>query len=107
MKRFLLVLALLTTMAMSFTSTAKRADRIPDSRVEVVNEQTVIFKNVIKIEIITNNIDQVTYVYDLKHSKMMTVAKGAFTVDLPMGDYLVQSDKKITKTSYELIEEED
>ena len=72
-----------------------------DSRVEVVNEKTVIFKNVIKIEIRTNFEDQITYVYDIKRGRMAKIAKGAFEVDLPMGDYLVQSTMKITKTAYE------
>ena len=76
---------------------------INDPRVEVVNEQTVIFKDVVKIEIVTNNAAQITYVYDLKHSKLMKVARGSFDIDLSRGNYLVQSNRKITKTVYDVI----
>ena len=76
---------------------------INDPRVEVVNEQTVIFKDVIKIEIVTNNVAQITYVYDLKHSKLMKVARGSFDIDLSRGNYLIQSNRKITKTVYDVI----
>ena len=76
---------------------------INDPRVEVVNEQTVIFKDVIKIEIVTNNVAQITYVYDLKHSKLIKVARGSFDIDLSRGNYLIQSNRKITKTVYDVI----
>ena len=76
---------------------------INDPRVEVVNEQTVIFKDVIKIEIVTNNVAQITYVYDLKHSKLVKVARGSFDIELSRGNYLIQSNRKITKTVYDVI----
>ena len=76
---------------------------INDPRVEVVNEQTVIFKDVVKIEIVTNNVGQVTYVYDLKHSKLVKVARGSFDIELSRGNYLIQSNRKITKTVYDVI----
>lgn len=74
-----------------------------DSRIEVVNETTVIFKNVDKIEIKSTTSSLITYVYDLNHSKLMKVARGSFNVNLSKGDYLVQSNKPITKTVYEVI----
>ena len=74
-----------------------------NSKIEVVNETTVIFKNVDKIEIKSNTINLVTYVYDLNRSKLMKVARGSFNVKLSKGDYLVQSNKPITKTVYEVI----
>ena len=76
---------------------------INDPRVEVVNEQTVIFKDVVKIEIVTNNVAQITYVYDLKHSKLVKIARGSFDIDLSRGNYLIQSNRKITKTVYDVI----
>ena len=76
---------------------------VNDPRVEVVNEQTVIFKDVIKIEIVTNNVGQVTYVYDLKHSKLVKVARDSFDIELSRGNYLIQSNRKITKTVYDVI----
>ena len=76
---------------------------INDPRVEVVNEQTVIFKDVVKIEIVTNNVGQVTYVYDLKHSKLVKVARGSFDIELSRGNYLIQSNRKITTTVYDVI----
>jgi hypothetical protein len=33
----------------------------------------------------------------------MKVARGSFIVDLPRGNYLIQSNKKITKMDYEVI----
>jgi hypothetical protein len=77
-----------------------------DPRIEIVNETTVIFHNVVKIEIKNNSNrpnEQVTYIYDMKNSTLIKVARGSFEVELPMGKYLVQSNKKITKMDYEII----
>jgi len=77
-----------------------------DPRIEIVNETTVIFHNVVKIEIKNNSNrpnEQVTYIYDMKKSALIKVAHGSFEVELPMGKYLVQSNKKITKMDYEII----
>lgn len=104
MKKFLMILALIATMSISFTTEAKAPKQI-NPKIEVVNDKTVIFKNVVKIELFTVFFDQTTYVYDLKHGKLITVANGTFAIELPMGDYLVQSNKKITRTNYEVIEE--
>lgn len=76
-----------------------------DSRIEIVNETTVIFKEVDKIEIKSNSIGLVMYVYDLINYKLVKVVKGSFSVELPKGRYLVQSNKPITKTAYEVIVE--
>lgn len=79
-----------------------------DPRIEIVNETTVIFHNVVKIEIKNNSNrpnEQVTYIYDMKNSTLIKVARGSFEVELPMGKYLVQSNKKITKMDYEIIVE--
>ena len=76
-----------------------------ESQIEVVNEKTVILKNVVKIEIITKDKNQITYVYDLKNnSKLVIVARGSFEVDTNMGDYLVRSSKNITRAEYAFIE---
>lgn len=74
-----------------------------NSRIEVVNETTVIFKNVDKIEIKSSTNSLITYVYDLNHSELKKVARGSFNVKLSNGNYLVQSNKPITKTVYEVI----
>ena len=79
-----------------------------DPRIEIVNETTVIFHNVVKIEIKNNSNrpnEQVTYIYDMKNSTLIKVARGSFEVELPMGKYVVQSNKKITKMDYEIIVE--
>ena len=105
-KYFLLMLSLLCLNFITVDArTAKTGKRWfeKDPRIEVVNETTVIFNNVLKIEIRTNCANQVTYVYDIKHSRLMKVARGSFEVDLPRGNYLVQSDKRITKTIYEVV----
>jgi hypothetical protein len=39
----------------------------------------------------------------MKNSALIKVARGSFEVELPMGKYLVQSNKKITKMDYEII----
>ena len=98
-------ISLIMLCGFSSCATLKQSNSkwINDPRVEVVNEQTVIFKDVVKIEIVTNNAAQITYVYDLKHSKLMKVARGSFDIDLPKGNYLVQSNRKITKTVYDVI----
>ena len=103
MKRVLLILCLLLSMNTATLTTAKMMDK-KSPMVEVVNEQTVIFKNVIKIEIRSTSEDQITYVYDIKHGKMANIAKGSFEVELPYGDYLVQSNHRITKMEYQTIE---
>ena len=72
-----------------------------DPRVEVVNEQTVIFRDVVRIEIISNNPSQITYVYDLKHGRQVKTARSSFEVNVKRGDYLIQSNRKITRTQYE------
>ena len=74
-----------------------------DSRIEVVNETTVIFKDVDKIDIKSNSLWLVTYVYDLTNYKPVKTVKGSFSIELVRGNYLVQSNKPITKTVYEVI----
>ena len=76
---------------------------IQDPRVEVVNEQTVIFRDVIKIEIVSASPTQITYVYDLKHGRPVKTARSSFEVNVKRGDYLIQSNRKITKTQYEVV----
>ena len=104
---FIAVMLMFLMVGCSTTKTMKKRWYQDNPKIEVVNETTVIFKDVVKIEVITcrNCEDQITYVYDLKHSKLMKVAKGSFEVDLPKGNYLVQSNKRITKTDYEVIVE--
>ena len=99
------LISLILLCGFSSCATLKQTNSkwISDPRVEVVNEQTVIFKDVVKIEIVTNNVAQVTYVYDLKHSKLIKIARGSFVIDLSRGNYLIQSDRKITKTVYDVI----
>lgn len=105
-KLFLLISFLFLAVSVG-TVTAARADGKKwferDSRIEVVNENTVVFRDVVKIEFKTTNMIQITYVYDLDHSKLVKIAQGSFEVNLPKGDYLVQSDKRITKSVYEAI----
>lgn len=119
MKRFFITALLVLCVAVGFTTEAAPSKSVKtinkelvkkhkrwfekDPRIDVVNETTVIFNDVIKIEIRTSKNDQVTYVYDLRHSKLVKVARGSFVVDLPRGNYLVQSDKRITRTVYEVV----
>ena len=103
MKRVLLIFALLLSINVAPYVDARLSSNKKMPYVEVVNDQTVIFKNVIKIEIRTNREDQITYVYDMNRSKLASVSKGAFEVNLPYGDYLVQSNRRITKTDYQTI----
>ena len=103
MKKLLLLLSLFVCLS-SVEARPKKWYK-DNSKIEVVNEQTVIFKNVIRIDIKTYHKDQITYVYDLSHSKLVKVARGSFVVELPKGNYLIQSNMKITKTLYEVIVE--
>jgi len=106
MKKFFnLLLVMFFVVGLTSCASTSRINNkwISDSRVEIVNEQTVIFRDVVKIEIISNNPAQITYVYDLDHSTNVKVARGSFNVGLKRGDYLIQSNRKITKTLYDVI----
>lgn len=106
MKKFfnLLLVMFFVVGLTSCASTSRISNKLAsDSRVEIVNEQTVIFRDVVKIEIFSNNPAQITYVYDLDHSTNVKVARGSFNVGLKRGDYLIQSNRKITKTLYDVI----
>jgi hypothetical protein len=106
MKKFITLLLLLCISLSCFSGPAlvrKQKWYEKNPKVEIVNETTVIFKDVIKIQIKTTEPNQITYVYDLKNSKLVKVARGSFEIGLPIGNYLVQSDKKITKTIYEVV----
>lgn len=109
MKKFIIffITCILTCFMLSCASikTAKKQWYKDNPKVEVINETTVIFKDVVKIEIKSckNCSDQITYIYDLYHSKIMKVARGSFEIELPRGNYLIQSNKKITRVDYEVI----
>ena len=106
MKKFFnLLLVMFFVVGLTSCASTSRINNkwISDSRVEIVNEQTVIFRDVVKIEIYSNNPTQITYVYDLEHSKNVKIARGSFNVELKRGDYLIQSNRKITKTLYDVI----
>lgn len=105
MKKFLFILMLvaLTTSCSSIYTVNKPKWYQNNSKIEVINETTVIFKNVDKIEIKSNTNSLITYIYDLNHSKLMKVARGSFKVELSNGNYLIQANKPITKTIYEVI----
>jgi hypothetical protein len=101
---FIVLISMFIMFGASSCATSKNAlNNTQDPRIEVVNEKTIIFKDIVKIEIKTNKNDQVTYVYDLRHSKLIKVSRGSFEVNLPRGNYLIQSDKRITKTVYEIV----
>ena len=105
LKQICIVLISLFIMlvAPSCSTTKNVLNNKQDPRIEIVNEKTIIFKDIVKIEIKTNKVDQVTYVYDLRHSKLVKVARGSFEVNVSRGNYLIQSDKRITKTVYEIV----
>ena len=74
------------------------------ANVEVVNEKTVILKDVDKIEIAAKNNrqNQATWVYDLDANRLVKVARGSFAIEVNKGKYLVQSEGRIAKASYEI-----
>ncbi len=74
------------------------------ANVEVVNDKTVILKDVDKIEIAAknNHQNQATWVYDLDANKLVKVARGSFAIDVNKGKYLIQSEGKIAKATYEI-----
>ena len=100
---FIVLISLFAMLGASSCSTTQNIINNKDPRIEIVNEKTIIFKDIVKIEIKTNKNDQITYVYDLRHSKLVKVARGSFEVNVQRGNYLIQSDKKITKTVYEIV----
>ena len=100
---FVLVMFFVTMFGSCATSKHMNQSWTKDPRVEIVNEQTVIFRDVVKLEITANNPTQITYVYDIKHFKLVKVARSSFNVELKRGDYLIQSNRKITKTLYSVI----
>ena len=100
---FIVLISLFVMFGASSCSTTQNITNNKDPRIEIVNEKTIIFKDIVKIEIKTNKNDQITYVYDLRHSKLVKVARGSFEVNVQRGNYLIQSDKKITKTVYEIV----
>ena len=78
--------------ATQYVTNAKSGLDSFDCVIEIVNETTVIFHNVVKIEIKNNSNrpnEQVTYIYDMKNSTLIKVARGSFEVELPMGKYLM------------------
>ena len=104
MKKLIYLITLLVFISCGSTkTTTKQKWYEKDSRIEIVNETTVIFRDVDKIEIKGNTAGLITYVYDLTRSKSVKVARGSFKVELPKRDYLIQANKPITKTVYEVI----
>lgn len=102
---FLFILCLMFTFNSCAIQKAFKPKWTQNPKIEIVNSQTVIFRDVVKVEIISNNPYQITYVYDLIRFKPVTVVKGSFNIDLKRGDYLIQSNRKITKTYYDVIVE--
>lgn len=107
MRRKIFNLLFILCLIFTFNSCAIQKQNKPkwtqNPKIEVVNDQTVIFRDVVKVEIISNNPYQITYVYDLIRFKLVKVVKGSFDIDLKRGDYLIQSNRKITKTYYDVI----
>ena len=107
MKKFIiLTIAIFTTIFCCYAAGQKQQKKKwyeKDPRIEVVNETTVIFRDVVKIDLKTKDATQITYIYDLKNSELVKAIKGEFSIELKRSDYLVQSNKKITKTVYDVI----
>lgn len=106
MKKLILFLILIASLTLG-TSCVSSKIFSNSTQYEIVNDKTVIFRNVIKVEVQTCNDcnNQITYIYDLNNSKLVKVARGSFSVEVPSGDYLIQSDKKITNVDYKVLVE--
>ena len=105
-KIIILIIAIFTTIFCCYAGGQKQQKKKwyeKDRRIEVVNETTVIFRDVVKIDLKTRDAMQITYIYDLKNSELVKAIKGGFSIELKRSDYLVQSNKKITKTVYDVI----
>ena len=101
MKKFLLCALFLLCASLTVPVSAEPVNG-KGNGTELVTRKKKWFEKDPRIDVVNKN-DQVTYVYDLRHSKLVKVARGSFAVDVPRGNYLVQSDKKITKTIYEVV----
>ena len=104
MKKFILFLLLCMFIGTGCNSSKLLSNT---TQYEIVNDKTVIFRNVVKIEVQTCNSceNQITYIYDLNNSKLVKVARGSFSIEIPNGNYLIQSDKRITNVDYKVLVE--
>lgn len=95
MKKYLLLFFIFLTSCASLPK---------NNHIDIVNSNTVIFKDVSRIEIIACGKceDQLTYIYDLNKSEIVRISKGSFVCDSLQGDYLVQSNKPITRSEYKI-----
>ena len=104
MKKFIVFLLLCMFSGTGCTSSRLLSN---STQYEIVNDKTVIFRNVVKIEVQACNSceNQITYIYDLNNSKLVKVARGSFSIEVPNGNYLIQSDKRITNVDYKVLVE--
>ena len=71
-------------------------------QIQQINDSTLLYKNVDKIQIISNE-QTTTKVYDDRNN-VIYKQSGSFTVQLPQGDYTIVSDHKFTAARYKKVE---
>ena len=106
MKKLLLVLALslsISCFAGERTSTVHKSNE-DTTKVELVNDTTLVYYNIDKLDIVQTEKSSIVYVYSLDTSKLVAAEHGSFSVDLTRGNYLVISTKPFTSAKTKVIE---
>lgn len=101
MKKLLLTLvsAIVFIFAYAETSTTTNVCKIDNSmHVRQINDSTILYRNVDKIQIITNS-DATTKIFDARNH-MIYCQPGSFVIQLEQGDYTVVSNKKFAAAQY-------
>lgn len=106
MKKTLLALAMFLSMTCVAGTKSSTVHSNVDSvaKIEQVNDSTVIYRNINRIEIKQSK-NNIVYIYKMDTSKLVAANSGSFTVDLVEGDYLVMSTKPFTSAKSDVIED--
>lgn len=100
-KLFLTTISALITLfaCAEGTSTTPQTCAVDDpQQILMINDSTLLYKNVDKIQIIAND-STVVKVYD-SWGNVIYSQKGSFTLPLPEGDYKLESNKIFTQARY-------
>lgn len=99
----LLLMLSVSCLAGENSSTVQNSNMV-DATVEQVNDSTVVYRNIERLEIYQAETN-IIYVYDLKSSKLISVNRGYFSISLAKGDYMIVSTTPFTKAKTEAISE--
>lgn len=100
-KLFLMVIAAIFAVnacAERTSANVKNCEIENPYQIQQINDSTLLYKNVDKIQIISNDATT-TKVYD-KMNNVIYIQSGSFVVQLPQGDYIIVSDHRFTAARY-------